>query len=380
MPRATTATLPGGMPAARFLTRYWQRRALLVRAAMPGFTGPLQRRDLVRLAARDDVESRLVVRTGSSFALHHGPFRAGDFRALPARDWTLLVQGVNLHDRAADTLLRRFAFVPYARLDDVMVSYAAPGGGVGPHVDSYDVFLLQGAGRRRWRWGAQQDQALRPDLPVKILRRFHPTADAVLEPGDMLYVPPGHAHDGVAVDACTTWSIGFRAPAHQELVESFLDRLRDTLVVPGRHVDRALSPTRHPARLDRGLLASLAAPLARIRWTARDVERFLGSFLSEPKSHVVFEPPRPALTAARFRAACTTRGVALDLRTQLLYDTRALYLNGHDIAMPRDGAAVLRRLADARALDAAACRALPPRTLGLLHDWYRHGYVHPRAP
>ena len=365
------------MPAARFLARHWQRRALLVRDAMPGFTGPLARRDLVRLASRDDVESRLVVRSGTTFALEHGPFRAADFRTLPERDWTLLVQGVNLVDRASDTLLRRFAFVPYARLDDVMVSYAAPGGGVGPHVDSYDVFLLQGFGRRRWRWGAQKDQALRSGMPVKMLRRFRPTADAVLAPGDMLYVPPGHAHDGVALDACTTWSIGFRAPAWQDLVEAFLDRLRDTLVVPGRHADRAAHPARRPARLEPALLRALAQPLARIRWGTRDVERFLGTYLTEPKGHVTFDPPAAAWSAARFGAACARHGLALDLRTQLLYDSRALYVNGTEVAAPAHARPTLHALADDRALDARACRAAPAAALALLHDWYRHGYAHP---
>ena len=377
MPRASTTTLPGGMPAARFLARHWQRRALLVREAMPGFTGPLARRDLMRLAARDDVESRLVLRNGAAFTLEHGPFRPADFRALPARDWTLLVQGVNLVDRSSDTLLRRFAFVPYARLDDVMVSYAAPGGGVGPHADSYDVFLLQGFGRRRWRWGAQKDHEMRPGVPVKILRRFRPTADAVLAPGDMLYVPPGHAHDGVAVDECTTWSIGFRAPSGQELVDAFLDRLRDTLVVPGRHVDRAARPARHPARLEPALLRALARPVARIRWTTRDVERFLGAYLTEPKGHVTFDAPDPAWPAARFRAACARHGVALDLRTQLLYDTGALYVNGAEVVAPAHARATLHALADDRALDARACRAAPAAARALLHDWYRHGYAHP---
>ena len=143
------------------------------------------------------------------------------------------MQGVNLHDDATDALMRAFAFVPYARLDDVMVSYAAPGGGVGPHFDAYDVFLLQGTGRRRWRYGRQRDLALVPDLPLKILRRFAPTEDAVLGPGDMLYLPPQYAHDGVAVDACTTYSIGFRAPAYEELAQHFLDALRDRVALAG---------------------------------------------------------------------------------------------------------------------------------------------------
>ncbi|MEP7329019.1 MAG: cupin domain-containing protein, partial [Betaproteobacteria bacterium] len=206
MPDNTTAKLPllGGHTPAAFLRRFWQKEALLVRGAIPDFAGLHTRATLFALAGRDDVEARLLVRSGRAWTLEHGPFPARLLRTLPAVDWTLLVQGVNLESDAADTLLRRFAFLPFARLDDLMVSYAAPGGGVGPHFDSYDVFLLQGFGRRRWRYGRQQDLALRPGLPVKILRRFVPQHDTVLAPGDMLYLPPAYAHDGIAVDACTT--------------------------------------------------------------------------------------------------------------------------------------------------------------------------------
>src|ERR1700674_4101511 len=189
--------LLGGLSASVFLRKYWQKKPLLVRQAVRGFQGLLSRAELFALAGRDDVESRLVSHARGRWTLAQGPFRAADLKSLPARDWTLLVQGVNLHVAAADALLRRFAFIPYARLDDVMVSYATPGGGVGPHVDSYDVFLLQGEGRRRWRvW-----------LPNG---SFH--KQFFVEKGDLLYLPPGWRHDGVALEPCYTYSIGFRAP------------------------------------------------------------------------------------------------------------------------------------------------------------------------
>ena len=173
----------------------------------------------------------------------HGPFRRSDFRALPERNWTLLIQGVNLHVPAADALLRRFSFVPYARLDDLMVSYAAPGGGVGPHFDSYDVFLLQGKGQRRWRLSRQRDLALKPDVPLKILARFRPDHVVLLDPGDMLYLPPGIAHDGVAIAACSTYSIGFRAPSAQELGIAFVDWLRDRIALDGWYRDPGSGPS-----------------------------------------------------------------------------------------------------------------------------------------
>ena len=369
------ATLPGGMSAADFLRRHWQRRALLVRTAMPRFEGPLSRARIFALAGRDDVESRVVVRAGQRYTLEHGPFSGATLRALPARNWTLLVQGVNLVERACDALLRRFAFLPYARLDDVMVSYAVPGGGVGPHFDSYDVFLLQGFGRRRWRYGRQQDLALRPALPVKILQRFTPAHDDVLAPGDMLYLPPGHAHDGIALDECTTYSIGFRAPSHQELVEGFLDHLRDTLAVPGRYADPRLTPARRPARLDPATLDRLAAPLARIRWSRADVGVFLGEFLSEPKQHVAFAPPVRALPARAFTQRLARDGIRLHAATQLLYDARHFYVNGSALDVGADVRPLLERLADARALPAAAFARAPAALASLLHDWHTHGYL-----
>ncbi len=161
-----------------------------------------------------------------------------------------LVQGVNLHLAAADALLRRFAFLPYSRLDDLLVSHAVPGGGVGPHVDSYDVFLLQGEGRRRWRIGRARERALRPNLPLKILARFRPEHDCVLKAGDMLYLPPAIAHDGIAIDTCSTYSIGFRAPSAQEVATGFLDWLRDRVVLEGRFADPGRRLARSPARID----------------------------------------------------------------------------------------------------------------------------------
>ena len=251
MAAARTSRLPllGDRSAAAFLARFWHKDALLVRAAMPGFGTMFSQPQLQALATRDDVESRVVIRSGRAWELRHGPFRTADFRRLPARNWTLMVQGVNLHDDRADALLRHFAFVPYARLDDLMITFAAPGGGVGPHFDSYDVFLLQGFGRRRWRYGRQRDLALRPGLPVKVLQRFAPRHAHVLGPGDMLYLPPAYAHDGVAVDACTTYSIGFRAPSHTELAQAFLDHLRDRIDLSGRYADPDLRPAREPARI-----------------------------------------------------------------------------------------------------------------------------------
>ena len=214
----------GSLPVAEFMRTTWQRRPRLIRGALDAGTVPVDSTTLFALAGRTDVESRLVTSFDGRWALRHGPLSA---RQLPARKkpgWTVLVQGVDLALPAVAALRDRFRFICDARLDDVMISYASDGGGVGPHVDSYDVFLLQLHGQRRWRISRQRDLALRPDLPLKILARFQPTHEWVLEPGDMLYLPPGVAHEGSAVGAdCITASIGFRAPRYRELLDPWLD-------------------------------------------------------------------------------------------------------------------------------------------------------------
>jgi 50S ribosomal protein L16 3-hydroxylase len=373
MPTAESSALLGGLTAAAFLRRHWQKRALLVRGAVPGFSGCVTRQALFDLAGRDDVDSRIVLRERNRWTTFEGPLRKSLRRSLPARGWTLLVHGVNLHVPAADALLRRFAFIPYARLDDLMVSYAAPGGGVGPHFDSYDVFLLQGQGRRRWRISRQRDLALKPRMPLKILARFRPTTAWTLASGDMLYLPPDHAHDGVAVDACTTYSIGFRAPVAQELGTAFLDWLRDGLALEGRYADPHLHPTREPARIDATMRRACAAMLRAIRWDDVAVASFVGSYLSEPKPQVTFTPPDPALPLRAFARAAGRRGVSLNPCAQILYDERNVYVNGAVLAWPDGAAERIMSLANARRLRGADCNgaALAP----VLHDWYRDGYL-----
>ena len=369
-------TLLGGMTPREFFARYWQKRPLLVRRAWPGLRDPASVSDLFRLAAREDCEARLVVRRGERWTLQHGPFPPGRLRALPARRWTLLVQGLNHLLPAADRMMRRFAFAPYARLDDLMVSYAAPAGGVGPHVDSYDVFLLQGGGRRRWGIALGGDRSLDRRAPLKILANFRPEREWVLAPGDMLYLPPGVAHEGVALEPCFTYSIGFRAPSVRELGTEFLSFLQDHLLLPEtRYADPDLAPARAPARLDGAFVARCARMLEEVRWSRADVVEFLGRHLSEPKPHVRFSPPRRSLAPAAFARALRARGVALAPAAGMLYCANRLFINGESVAAPTGARGALAALADRRALPPGT--SITPAAVRLLYTWYRAGYLAP---
>jgi 50S ribosomal protein L16 3-hydroxylase len=366
-------TLLAGLTADAFLRRHWQKRLLLARQALPAARALLTREALFRLAARDDVEARLVTHFERRWQVSHGPFTRRALSRLPPRDWTLLVQGVNHVLPQAGALLHEFSFIPYARLDDLMVSYAPPGGGVGPHFDSYDVFLLQLAGTRRWRVSTQKDLALVEGAPLRLLRKFRAASEWRLAPGDMLYLPPRCAHDGVAVDHCLTASIGFRAPAAQELGARFLEFLADHLSLAGAYTDPGLRATAHPARIGEDLLLNSCRSLARIRWSRRTVLEFLGCHLTEPKPHVHFERPARPVGPGVFSRTATSRGVRLDLKTLMLYYGSLVFINGSTCAPAPRAATLLRRLADQRCL-------VPPARLNAeaarwLYQWYRAGYI-----
>lgn len=364
------------------MRRYWQKKPLLVRQAMPGIAPPLTRDELFALVGSDDVESRLVTHLKDAWRLEHGPFNARDLPSVKRREWTLLVQGLDLHDDRARALLDNFRFVPDARLDDLMVSYATDGGGVGPHFDSYDVFLLQVHGKRRWRISTQRDLTLKPGLPLKVLQHFEHEHEWVLEPGDMLYLPPHVAHDGVAIGECMTCSIGFRAPSTQELIGQFLYYLAERGVA-SRHArddERYRDPRQeaiaHPAALPPRLVEEVGAILARVRWTRQDVASFLGSHLSEPKAHVIFEPPQRPRSETSFVKAAARDGVRLDRKTALLYGPSSYFINGEEHPLPRRKK-WLTELADARRIEGKRFVTLSANSslTALLHEWYLAGWL-----
>lgn len=367
----------GPLSFDEFLRRHWQKKPLLARAALPQHAGLVNRDGLFALAARDDVESRLVLRGGRRWRVHDGPFTARALGRLPATGWTLLVHGIDRVLPAAAELLQRFSFLPHARLDDVMASYAPPGGGVGPHFDSYDVFLLQVQGARRWRVSRQRDLSLIEGAPLRILRRFRASSEWLLHPGDMLYLPPRCAHEGTAVTECVTCSIGFRAPQAQELATGFLEFVQEELHLEGIYRDPGLQRPRHPALLDDVMTEKLKRMLGRIRWSAADLERFLGCYLTEPKSNVVFSRPRRPAAPGAFARRAAREGLRLALPTRMLYRHGVFFINGEACGPDRRAGRTLRRLADRRLLPPAT--AIDRDSARWLYQWYRAGYLEPGA-
>ena len=373
-PSTTDRRLLGGLAPGEFLARHWQRKPLLIRAAFPRVPVLPDREALFALAARDDVESRLITAFAGRWTMTRGPIGRVPKQK---RDWTLLVQGANLYDARADALMRRFDFVSAIRLDDLMISYAADGGGVGPHFDSYDVFLLQVEGARRWRWSAQRDLTLVDGAPLKLLKHFAASDEAVLEPGDMLYLPPHCAHEGTAVGPCTTASIGFRAPSWNELTQEFLFAMAEREWPDGRYADKGRKASDAPAVIDRGFVDAVSDRLARIRWTRDDVQQFVGRHFSEPKAHVFFESPPPQ-SQSHFVARARARGLALDIKTTLLYRGAAGFICGESFTIPSATRKAFLRLANRRVLDAASVIgvASDDASLAILHAWWSNGWMH----
>ena len=368
---ASATALLGGLSARQFMRRHWQKKPLLIRAAMSDSHALVDRAALFALAADDAVESRLVQRDGERWSLRQGPFARRALPALKVPNWTLLVQGADLHLEAAHRLLGNFRFVPDARLDDVMFSFATDGGGVGPHIDSYDVFLLQVSGRRRWRIGRSRRARLRTDTPLKMLAELEALHEWLLEPGDMLYLPPGWAHDGVAEGETITASIGFRSPGRETLAIDVLQQVLDAVRVDAeepRYADPDQPATRRPARIPVALQRHADVAVKRLVDDRQARLCGLGQALSEPKPQVWFE--------SGAAAGPTVTAVRLDRRTRMLYDDRHVFINGESCRVSGSNAKIMRRLADRRRLGAVELAALDPAARDLIGRWRAAGWLH----
>ena len=385
----------GGISPKAFMEQYWQKKPLLIRQAFKNIKPPISATDLRQMVRSDEVESRLIWRDQGQWQMKTGPF--GRLPSLRKPDWTLLVQSIDLHNDTAAGLMHRFNFIPAARLDDLMVSIATEGGGVGPHFDSYDVFLIQAQGKRRWRFGQQKDLSLVTGLPLKILADFAPDHDVILEPGDMLYLPPHAAHDGISMSHdCMTLSVGFRAPQEAALAQGMLEAAAEQVAarsgagcgmyadppLPGPllarpYKDPRQAATNQAAQIPDKLIEATLKAIAQIKFDRSLAARYLGCWLTEPHRLAVFDPsPDAELLCEQMLHAKGVGHWKLDRRTRMLYDGSSLYINGE--LAPVKTSRCLGQLADCREITLLArhSRALNQDTLQCLEDWLAAGWVH----
>ncbi|SDG28412.1 50S ribosomal protein L16 3-hydroxylase [Onishia taeanensis] len=350
MPADTPLPMLGGLSAADFLGQYWQRKPLLIRGAFPDIESPLSPDELAGLACEEGIEARLVEEHGRDakgnpkpWQVSHGPFGEATFARLPESDWTLLVQAVDHYVPAVADLLEAFSFLPRWRLDDIMISYAPPGGSVGPHVDQYDVFLLQASGQRRWQLGGavDEDAPIIDGIDLRILEHFEvePDQDWVLEPGDMLYLPPGHAHHGVSQsDDCMTLSVGFRALSADESVTSFADYMGETLPASLRYSDAGMTPPTDPGELNDEALERMRRLILDTLDDPAQLAQWFGRAMTQPKyvdQLVPQEEPTPVeeLSAELEAGGYLERTLGSRFAWRVLDDNQAtLFVDGDGLA------------------------------------------------
>ncbi|MNJ22810.1 50S ribosomal protein L16 arginine hydroxylase [compost metagenome] len=352
----TPLQLLGGLTAREFMRDYWQKKPLLVRQAFPDFESPIDPDELAGLALEEEVESRLVIEHGERpWELRRGPFEEDTFSTLPERDWTLLVQAVDQFVPEVQELLEHFRFLPSWRIDDVMISFAAPGGSVGPHFDNYDVFLLQGQGKRNWKIGqmCDSDSPLLEHADLRILAEFEQSDEWTLEPGDMLYLPPRLAHFGVAEDDCLTYSVGFRAPGAAEVLTHFTDFLSQFLPDEERYTDADAQPVSDPHQIQHDALDRLKKLLAEHMSDERLLLTWFGQFMTEPRypELVSGEPlDEVDLIESLAEGAILIRNPSARLAWSEVDDNLLLFASGQSRLLPGDLRELLKLICAADAL------------------------------
>lgn len=376
MQKNTPLALLAGLTPTEFMKKHWQKKPLLIRQAIPGMQALMDRSELLDMVESEEVESRLIHRKGAKWTLKKGPMGRRSLPSLKTPDWTVLIQGVDLHHDAVHSLLQEFRFVPDARLDDLMISFATDGGGVGPHFDSYDVFLLQAHGQRKWRIGQQKTFELQEGVPLKILKDFQPEAEYVLNPGDMLYLPPGYAHDGIALGECMTYSIGFRAPSQAALASELLMGLSEELAElagsnkDGLYQDPGQLAAIKDAQIPEALQKFASQALAKALKNPALLNCLLGEALTEPKPNVWFDSPD---LDQELSWPCD---IKLDRRTKMLFDRHHIFINGESFKASGADARVLKSLANQKMLSEAWAAKLSPGAAELMRAWWEEGWWH----
>ena len=333
-----------------FLKNYWQKKPLLIKNAIPNFVSPITESDLFIIAQNEEAVSRLIEYKQGIWQVKYGPFKKSDLPKKTNIPWTILVQNINHYFPFAESFLNLFKFIPYARLDDLMISYATKKGSVGPHFDSYDVFLFQAQGAREWKISDQKKFTLDKQSSIKIITNFKSKNSWVLKPGDMLYLPPNIGHWGISQsDDCVTYSIGFRAPGTFEIQSKFLDFIQDHLITNENEIykDPNLTPQKNPAEISSNMTKAMRNIVDRLRWDKSSINHFIGQLLSEPIENSIFETRKP-LSLKAFEKSIVHKTLRLNSKTRMLFIKNNFYVNGEFIKIDKKYTSFLKQLANDR--------------------------------
>ncbi len=333
-----------------FLKNYWQKKPLLIKNAIPNFVSPITESDLFIIAQNEEAVSRLIEHKQGIWQVKYGPFKKSDLPKKTNIPWTILVQNINHYFPFAESFLNLFKFIPYARLDDLMISYATKKGSVGPHFDSYDVFLFQAQGTREWKISDQKKFTLDKQSSIKIITNFKSKNSWVLKPGDMLYLPPNIGHWGISQsDDCVTYSIGFRAPGTFEIQSKFLDFIQDHLITNENEIykDPNLTPQKNPAEISSNMTKEMRNIVDRLRWDKSSINHFIGQLLSEPIENSIFETRKP-LSLKAFEKSIVHKTLRLNSKTRMLFIKNNFYINGEFIKIDKKYTSFLKQLANDR--------------------------------
>ncbi len=333
-----------------FLKNYWQKKPLLIKNAIPNFVSPITESDLFIIAQNEEAVSRLIEHKQGIWQVKYGPFKKSDLPKKTNIPWTILVQNINHYFPFAESFLNLFKFIPYARLDDLMISYATKKGSVGPHFDSYDVFLFQAQGAREWKISDQKKFTLDKQSSIKIITNFKSKNSWVLKPGDMLYLPPNIGHWGISQsDDCVTYSIGFRAPGTFEIQSKFLDFIQDHLITNENEIykDPNLTPQKNPAEISSNMTKAMRNIVDRLRWDKSSINHFIGQLLSEPIENSIFETRKP-LSLKAFEKSIVHKTLRLNSKTRMLFIKNNFYINGEFIKIDKKYTSFLKQLANDR--------------------------------
>ena len=333
-----------------FLKKYWQKKPLLIRDAIKNFKSPITEKDLFRIAQNENAISRLIEFKRGIWQVKYGPFKKLDLPKKINTPWTILVQNMNHHLPFAESFLNLFKFIPYARLDDLMVSFATKKGSVGPHFDSYDVFLFQAKGEREWKISEQKKFSLDKKSAIKIITNFKTKNTWVLKPGDLLYLPPNVGHWGVSQsDDCLTYSIGFRAPGTFEIQSKFLDFIQDNLITNKNDLyrDPNLNLQKNPAEINSNMIKKIQRIVNQLRWNTNSINNFIGQLLTEPIEGAVFETSK-SMTAEVFIKDLIKKPLKLNPKTRMLFIKNNFFINGELIEADKKSIMYLKQLANDR--------------------------------